>query len=128
MRWPLIACFALTASGLAAVALADQPLAVGGSGAPDASANAAPRPLGSSDGPRADDFASPDPCGPSPGGDDPADPKAATRAHGEVGAAVGAGGYRSVHAVVCKPLGARGAAVLAIDAARLGGHPRWRGR
>ncbi|MEI9965124.1 MAG: hypothetical protein WDM92_10840 [Caulobacteraceae bacterium] len=112
---PLVLAAALCS--LAVPAWAEGPIATAAAaGAPDASSNPPPAPIGR---PRfsdpTDDRVRMGPCGPEAVGDDG---KVAHKPHGEVGVAVGTGGYRSVEGAICQPLGDNGAVMVAVDASR----------
>ncbi|MHB8529679.1 MAG: hypothetical protein ACYC8V_09245 [Caulobacteraceae bacterium] len=97
----------------------------GPGGVPDAAATKAPGPLDQPDEIVAEDPGPlMGPCGPT--GPDPKDPdKADHKAHGEVFAGVGTGGYREAGGVICQPLGDHAAVTVGIDTARWSDR-RWR--
>jgi hypothetical protein len=55
-------------------------------------------------------------------GDNPA-----PQIHGEMGVAIGTGGYRSVFGTAAVPLGDDGVAILSLDTSNFGSHGHWLG-
>ena len=119
---------AAVASGLMASAPASAQDAIatapaaGRHDAPDASANPLAKPLNERQ-TSYDDTGPPiliGPCGPTAPAKDGKGPD--HQAHGQIDAAVGTNGYRSISGVVCQPLGDHAAVTIAA------GQNQWRGR